>query len=665
MKETKFFSGIVDFATAYFVGHCSLLGTAPFGTALLGAGSICGRNIWMMFTGLMCTLLERKAFLQAGSLLYPCIWIIVMLTVRGRRLQLLYPRTFLLSFLSGLMAGALQVAAAFFLSHTIGIWQGCAEGVLVFSFMLAFSFAYKQLRGVGTQISADTQTQLACLIFATTVFAGMPVQMFGQIEVFQTACIFSMFYVSYRFGFTTGIAWTAIAGVVYALRLGEMKILAAWVFVVVIADSVAEFFHAGRYASLLVFSAVYWGIGHQWFPELLSEAGSKAFVSAVFLLVLTPAGIFTPDGKGQNGEVAQGTEWGRLTLERVRRFSAALRRIDYTFAGTDGQRIGFSEISAMLDDFAGELDCCVPLRRDMETMILAELGRVGIKVRSLTLLKEKNGSYRLYADVCVVRGRLIGAETVRQIVSTQMGMPFEIGEESRQLVGRNYDLIILEQKPAFSIRTAARRLACMEEVVSGDNFYIGNLRNGKTLVMIADGMGNGPQAAADSEQLLASVEELVDTGFDQEMAVRLVNAYLSEQNKGERFTTLDMLLFDRYTGVGQLLKYGAATTYVKRGNWMECIKSTSLPVGVMTDAGCECSLKKYYKDDLLVMVSDGVLDSILFENKDDYMNTLLGKMGEEEPDEIADTIVGEIRKVCGKRLKDDATLVVCRVMKNS
>ena len=444
-----------------------------------------------------------------------------------------------------------------------------------------------------------------------------------------------------------------------------MKILAAWVFVVVIADGVAEFFHAGRYASLLVFSAVYWGIGHQWFPELLSEAGSKAFVSAVFLLVLTPAGIFAPEGKGQNGEVAQGTEWGRLTLERVRRFSAALRRIDYTFAGTDGQRIGFSEISAMLDDFAGELDCCVPLRRDMETMILAELGRVGIKVRSLTLLKEKNGSYRLYADVCVVRGRLIGAETVRQIVSKQMGMPFEIGEESRQLVGRNYDLIILEQKPAFSIRTAARRLACMEEVVSGDNFYIGNLRNGKTLVMIADGMGNGPQAAADSEQLLASVEELVDTGFDQEMAVRLVNAYLSEQNKGERFTTLDMLLFDRYTGVGQLLKYGAATTYVKRGNWMECIKSTSLPVGVMTDAGCECSLKKYYKDDLLVMVSDGVLDSILFENKDDYMNTLLGKMGEEEPDEIADTIVGEIRKVCGKRLKDDATLVVCRVMKNS
>lgn len=618
----------------------------------------------MMFAGLACTLLEKKAFLNTEGFLYLCIWIVTALVVRGRRLQLLHPRTFLLSLLAGLLTGTLQAGAALFLPDTIGVWRGCAEGVLVFSFMAAYSFAYQRVAVGNALASEDTQTQLAYLILATTVFAGMPVQLLGQIEVLQTACIFSMFYVSYRFGFTTGISWTAIVGAVCAIRLEEMKILAAWVIVAVITDSVAEFLHAGRYASLLVFAMGYWGIGYWLFPVMRSEAGSKAFVSAVFLLLLTPGSAFIQSRQGQHGEMAQGTEWGKLTLERVRRFSAALKRIDYTFAGTDGQRIGFSQIGTMLDDFAEELDCCVPLRRDMETAVLAELGRIGIKVKSLTLLKERNGSYRLYADVCVTRGRLIGADAVRQIASKKMGIPFEIGEESRQLVGRNYDLIILEQKPAFSIRTAARRLACMEDTVSGDNFYIGNLKNGKTLIMIADGMGNGPQAAADSEQLLASVEELVDTGFDQEMAVRLVNAYLAEQNKGEHFTTLDMLLFDRYTGVGQLLKYGAATTYVQRGNWMECIKSTSLPVGVVTDAGCECSLKKYYKDDLIVMVSDGVLDSILFENKDDYMNTLLGKMGKEEPDDIADTIVGEIRKVCGKRLKDDATLVVCRVMKN-
>ena len=64
------------------------------------------------------------------------------------------------------------------------------------------------------------------------------------------------------------------------------------------------------------------------------------------------------------------------------------------------------------------------------------------------------------------------------------------------------------------------------------------------------------------------------------------------------------------------------------------------------------------------MVSDGVLDSILFENKDDYMNTLLSELGDEVPESVVDTMVREIRSVCGRRLKDDATIVVCKVVKN-
>ena len=115
------------------------------------------------------------------------------------------------------------------------------------------------------------------------------------------------------------------------------------------------------------------------------------------------------------------------------------------------------------------------------------------------------------------------------------------------MVGRSYDLVILNQKPAFRIQTAARRLSCQEDVISGDNFYIGNLKNGQALLMIADGMGKGVQAAKDSEALLSAVEELVMTGFEQEMAVRLVNAYLAEKNKGEHFTTLDMLLLELYS----------------------------------------------------------------------------------------------------------------------
>ena len=97
---------------------------------------------------------------------------------------------------------------------------------------------------------------------------------------------------------------------------------------------------------------------------------------------------------------------------------------------------------------------------------------------------------------------------------------------------------------------------------------------------------------------------------------------------------------------------------------MECIKSTSLPVGVMEDAGCECSSKKIYAGDLIVMVCDGVRDSNMFEIKDDYMHTLLEALKDEEPETVVEAVIQDIRSVCGKRLKDDATIIVCKVMKN-
>ena len=664
MKMEKIFSGIADFLTAYCVGRCNLFGTAPFGTAIIGAGSACGRNPWLMLFGLFGAFLEQDGFVKQGTWIYPVIWMVAAVVVRSRKLQLLYPRSFLLSVLVGLITMVLQIGASYMLPDALGIPMACAEGVLVFSFMLAYCFAYRNIAEDRLYFLSDTQTMLAVLILATTVLAGIPIQIAGTVEVLASVCLFTIFYVSYRFGFSAGVSWAAIAGAIYALRTSDMQILVAWVFLTVLVNGLTEFFHMGRYGSLVVFGICACTLGYFVFPEMLSESGIKALVAAEFVLLFLPGRLFVQIRQQGDTTSLSGGEWGKLTLARVREFSDALKRIDYTFAGTEGQRIGFAQIGTMLETFTKQLDSPVAMRKDAETAIVSELGRMGVHVKSLTLLKAQNGRYQLYADARVGRGRLIGAEAVRKIASRETGIPFEIGEDSRQMVGRNYDLVILNQKPAFRLQTAARRLSCQEDVISGDNFYIGTLKNGQALLMIADGMGNGMQAAKDSEELLAAVEELVATGFEQEMAVRLVNAYLAEKNKGEHFMTLDMLLLDLYTGVGHLVKYGAATTYIRRGEWMECIKSTSLPIGIVEDAGCECSSKKYYAGDYIVMVSDGVLDSILFENKDDYMNTLLSEFDDGEPEEIVDTIVREIRSVCGKRLKDDATIVVCKVMKN-
>ena len=82
MKVAKLFSGIADILIAYCVGHCSLLGTAPFGTAIIGAGSACGRSPWMLLLGLLGAFFEQGGFEKQGQMIYPLIWVMAAVLVR-------------------------------------------------------------------------------------------------------------------------------------------------------------------------------------------------------------------------------------------------------------------------------------------------------------------------------------------------------------------------------------------------------------------------------------------------------------------------------------------------------------------------------------------------------------------------------------------------------
>jgi stage II sporulation protein E len=169
-------------------------------------------------------------------------------------------------------------------------------------------------------------------------------------------------------------------------------------------------------------------------------------------------------------------------------------------------------------------------------------------------------------------------------------------------------------------------------------------------------------ACESSRRLIDAMEELLDAGVDRELAIRLVNAYLSDKNKGENFATMDMLIIDRYTGYGRLFKQGAATTYIRRRDWIEEIKSTSLPMGVDEKACCETAVKKFYAGDIVVMLSDGVYENLIYENEEDFIRQKLLDMSYYEPEEIADYLMAAVKEKSHRRLTDDATVVVVGIV---
>ena len=109
---------------------------------------------------------------------------------------------------------------------------------------------------------------------------------------------------------------------------------------------------------------------------------------------------------------------------------------------------------------------------------------------------------------------------------------------------------------------------------------------------LSDGMGSGMEASKESETVVELLEQFVTSGFSRETAVRMVNSALILQRKGGMFSSLDVCSLDLYTGICEFLKAGAATTFIRRGNWVETITSTSMAAGLVQKLEFEKTTKK-------------------------------------------------------------------------
>ncbi|MGN0367784.1 MAG: SpoIIE family protein phosphatase [Wujia sp.] len=657
------FSYVCDFVVAWCIGNCEIAACFPMGIALVYAGSIYGRKMIALVLGMLLALVSRQEMVQGWVIVrYMLEAVITLGILQMRSVQVQRPRQGVMTAICGLVTAIVNLGFAI-AGWGLDVWTACLETVLVVCLCVVYGWAYRALQE-GKDMTDETKKSIAIWIFMASMLFGMPIHFFGEIEVLQSVCIFGICYCLYRFGVREGIAWTALCGSIYGFRVEQTDSLLAWIVLACICGFVLSWIRCGRYCFACFFVVAYLLLGYLAFPILLTETGWKAFATAVLLNLFLPGQWYYPIERISGGVEENGALWGDLVLHRIRELAKGFERMDYTLAVAGQESFALGQIGSMLCDVTQELEGKVAMKERTQALILDQLAKYGIVVRALTLIKERQGYYRLYIIAYVKRGRVVSAKKVEEILSKQTGIAFLLSQESRQIVGTAPTMLVLNQKPVFRVETAVRRLAKHVEIVSGDNFYIGKTQPATSLLMLADGMGNGMQASKDSQELLDAMEELLQTGVREQLSVQLVNACLATKNRGEHFSTLDLLLIDLYTGYGQMMKYGAATSYIKRADWIESVSSTSLPMGVHEQAACACTGKKFYDGDFIVMVSDGVLESLMCENKDDYMREILLGCEEGDAQSLVDHIIESVHAVCGNRLKDDATVLVCKIMKN-
>lgn len=196
--------------------------------------------------------------------------------------------------------------------------------------------------------------------------------------------------------------------------------------------------------------------------------------------------------------------------------------------------------------------------------------------------------------------------------------------------------------------------------VSGDTCAVVPLSGGKVALMLSDGMGSGKVAANESDQTITLLKTLLAVGFEVDLAVKTVNSLLILRNNDEIFATMDMAVIDTYSGCTEFLKIGAVSSFVKRVREVLTVRSSSLPIGILNHIEIEPITKDLVADDIIVMVSDGIMDAKR-QGDIEWLVNDLRCVATDNPQEIADRILAQAVKYAGGCAQDDMTVIVAKL----
>ena len=174
---------------------------------------------------------------------------------------------------------------------------------------------------------------------------------------------------------------------------------------------------------------------------------------------------------------------------------------------------------------------------------------------------------------------------------------------------------------------------------------------------LSDGMGSGSTACKESELVLDLVERFLEAGFSVETAIRMMNSAMVMKGENDLYSTVDLCRLDLYSGMADFYKIGAATTFIKRGDCVECITSANLPVGARTQIEIAESQRQLQNGDFVVMMTDGVLEYLHVPKPEETMQEIIESIQTNNPGILAKKIMERVMLFTGGRVSDDMTVL--------
>jgi stage II sporulation protein E len=320
-------------------------------------------------------------------------------------------------------------------------------------------------------------------------------------------------------------------------------------------------------------------------------------------------------------------------------------------------------LSKVISSLASEINTDIKFKREFEDDLLLELDMAGIKVKDVIIYENKweKLEVNIFHKECKGKNRCI--DIIEKKASEVLGKKM-IKDKTECVYNHKTNICNLKlvEEEVLSITTGVARMSKYEGQVCGDNYTFMNTGDGKYVLALSDGMGAGQKAFNQSNAAISLLEQFIETGFDKDTAIKLINSILVLKSDEDSFATIDLTAVDLYDGKVEFVKIGAVPTFIKKEEKVEVVKAVSLPAGILSNIETELICKKVENGDFIIMMSDGVIDSFLKEEEGEQaLVNYIDNIKTINPQGIADSILNKALSNCGKRPLDDMTVMVAKI----
>ncbi|MBO8159758.1 stage II sporulation protein E [Thermosyntropha sp.] len=353
--------------------------------------------------------------------------------------------------------------------------------------------------------------------------------------------------------------------------------------------------------------------------------------------------------------------YGREMLTTVHYLFETLRLNEYWIAKLGESREVVSkqlkEAGNIIRNLADEFEIKTVVDWELKKHLQKESKKLGLSVINVTPVKigDKKLKINVVADACKS-----GEEcevNLSSAISSIVGEKMEVcSKKCPRITGKGRCEFTLTPSHTYKVVSGAAQLG--KESICGDTFTLATLEEGKEVVILSDGMGVGEKAYAESQIAVRLLESLINSGFSKETALKTVNSIMLLRSKSESFATLDIAMIDLYTAEVDFIKTGSAPSFIKRGRKVEIIEADNLPVGIMDEIEVSSQTAALCPYDILVMVSDGILEASgdIIEGEK-WLKELLAKTDCSDPQKLAEIILNRALTICEGKPLDDMTVI--------